>query len=64
MTAVEWLIWGALVCLVFWAYQAIDIARHWRRAVCRKTAPQRVPHWARHGHLPPSTAKHGRHARH
>ncbi|MDH6435579.1 hypothetical protein M2158_004056 [Streptomyces sp. SAI-144] len=62
MTAVEWLIWGALVCLVFWAYQAIDIARYLPRVIRRKPARPQIPHWARHGHLPPAP-KHGRHAR-
>lgn len=54
----EWLVWGALVLLVFWLYQVVDLARplHWPR---RKPAPRHVPHWARHGHLPP----HGRHRR-
>lgn len=61
MAAVEWLIWGALVCLVFWAYQAVDLARYWHRPTSRKPAPRHIPHWARHGHLPPT--KHGRHAR-
>lgn len=59
MTAVEWLVWGALVCLVFWLYQAIDLARFLRR----KPARWHIPHWARHGHLPPHASKHGRHAR-
>lgn len=59
MTAVEWLVWVALVLLVFWLYQAIDLARPLRRAARRKPAPPHVPHWARHGHLPP----HGRHRR-
>ncbi|MEU0041034.1 hypothetical protein [Streptomyces sp. NPDC006333] len=63
MTAVEWLIWGALVCLVFWAYQAIDVAHYLPRAIRRKPARPRIPHWARTGHLPPTASKHGRHGR-
>lgn len=62
MTAVEWLIWGALLVLVFWAYQAVDIARYLPRVIRRKTVRPHIPHWARHGHIPPA-AKHGRHAR-
>lgn len=62
MTAVEWLVWGALLCLVFWLYQAIDLARFLRRKPARPHVPH-VPHWARHCHLPPHTSKHGRHAR-
>ncbi|MEU5077074.1 hypothetical protein AB0G76_36830 [Streptomyces asoensis] len=54
----EWLIWCALVCLVFWLYQVVDLARP-LRLPRRKPTPPCVPHWARHGHLPP----HGRHRR-
>jgi len=62
MNVIEWVIWGALVLLVFWAYQAVDLARYWHRPASPKPTRHHVPHWARHGHLPPP-AKHGRHAR-
>lgn len=62
MTAVEWLVWGALLCLVFWAYQAVDLARPLSRFFRRRPARTHVPHWARHGHIPP-TSKHGKHRR-
>ncbi|MFE1926505.1 hypothetical protein ACFW91_28590 [Streptomyces asoensis] len=56
--SLEWLVWGALVLLVFWLYQIVDLTRPFRLPR-RKPTPPRVPHWARHGHLPP----HGRHRR-
>lgn len=62
MNVIEWLIWGALLVLVFWAYQAIDVARYLPRVVRRMPSRPHIPHWARHGHIPP-TSKHGRHAR-
>lgn len=63
MTAIEWLVWGSLIVLVFWLYQAVDIARPLSRFFHRrKPAPPRVPHWARNGHLP-LPPKHGRHHR-
>lgn len=62
MNVIEWVIWGALLLLVFWLYQAIDIAKYLPRAR-RTPPPPRVPHWARTGHMPPTTPKHGRHAR-
>lgn len=60
MAVIEWLAWAAVVCLVFWLYQAVDLARILARDR-QKPPPVRVPHWARTGHLPPH--KHGRHAR-
>lgn len=64
MTALEWLVWVALTCLVFWAYQAIDLTQYWRRPACRKPVPKPVPHWARPAPPPRATPpKHGRHAK-
>ncbi|MFE3857811.1 hypothetical protein ACFXPN_42570 [Streptomyces griseorubiginosus] len=62
MTAIEWLLWGSLVCLVFWAYQAFDLARLVAREREKPKPAPTPPHWARTGHLPPAP-KHGRHAR-
>jgi len=66
VSAIEWLIWGALICLVFWAYQAIDLA-HYLPRIVRPRPVRHVPHWARHGHTPPpdqpAAPQHGRHAR-
>jgi hypothetical protein len=53
VTAVEWLLWLASVWSTFLVYVLIDgpdlcarLAHHMRQ--------QHLPHWARHGHLPPA----------
>lgn len=53
----------ALAWLAFWLAQAL--AEHVTLPpLPRRTPPApRVPHWARTGHLPPSSAASGRHRR-
>ena len=62
MTVIEWLCWIAAGCLVFWLYQAIDLAQIVARERSKPKPTPALPHWARTGHLPPAP-KHGRHAR-
>ncbi|MGW5616206.1 hypothetical protein [Streptomyces sp. NPDC003877] len=60
-------IYLGLLILAFWIAQWAWQAWTDRPAPKRRqhSAPQRVPHWARHGHLPPSSSRpSGRHRKH
>ena len=55
-------IYLGLLILAFWIAQWVWMAATDRKPLPRRQPPApRVPHWARHGHLPPSSRPQGRH---
>ncbi|NUP16591.1 MAG: hypothetical protein HOZ81_10880 [Streptomyces sp.] len=63
MTGLEWLLWLASVWAVFFLFALFDVPILLERAANRLRR-QHLPHWARHGHAPPTDAvPHGRHAK-
>lgn len=65
MSVTEALLWVATVWAVFLAFVIVDVPDLLGRAVGH-LRQQHLPHWARHGHVPPAEAAvvpaHGRHA--
>jgi hypothetical protein len=53
VSAVEWLVWLASVWAVLLAFAAIDAPTLLGRAADH-LRQQNTPHWARHGHVPPT----------
>jgi hypothetical protein len=65
VTAIEWLLWVLTVWAVFLLFALFDAPILLERAANRLRR-QHLPHWARHGHVPPTgepAQHHGRHAK-
>ncbi|MFJ2259515.1 hypothetical protein ACIOKD_14435 [Streptomyces sp. NPDC087844] len=64
MSVTEWLLWMACCWAVFLGYAASNLPILLGRMTAH-LRQQHLPHWARHGHTPPSdeAPHHGRHAR-
>lgn len=64
MSVTEGLLWAATVWTIFFAFAAIDVPTLVGRAA-NHLRQQHMPHWARHGHVPPDdddpAEHHGRH---
>ncbi len=62
MNAIEWLLWLASAWSAFLVYVLVDGPDLVTRAA-NHLRQQQLPHWARHGHVPPDDdpVPHGRH---
>ncbi|MFI8294476.1 hypothetical protein ACIGCZ_00865 [Streptomyces nigra] len=64
MPVIEVLLWAASVWAVFLAFAMVDVPTQLGR-VATHLRQQQLPHWARHGHVPPDdeddAVPHGRH---